>query len=112
MDFSERRGFYLSPTVNHQARLPLNDANTEYAAGYWTMGPEPAGGTGLTQSGLDADVFAGVDNAANRRYSLGNDLNAFGGRYFQPAPGPQLPTWAHWRGGGGRGGAGARRQAA
>ena len=38
-------------------------------------------------SKLELDVYAGLDNAANRRYSLGNDLNAFGGRYFQPAPG-------------------------
>ncbi|QIL77496.1 hypothetical protein [Hymenobacter sp. HDW8] len=33
------------------------------------------------------DIFAGLENATNRRYSLGNDLNAFGQRYFQPAPG-------------------------
>ena len=36
---------------------------------------------------LETNVYAGLDNATNRRYSLGNDLNAFGGRYFQPAPG-------------------------
>jgi iron complex outermembrane receptor protein len=50
LDFSERRGFYFSPNLGHQAH-------------------------------------AGLDNATDRRYSLGNDLNAFGGRYFQPAPG-------------------------
>jgi iron complex outermembrane receptor protein len=36
---------------------------------------------------LAVDLYAGVENAGDRRYSLGNDLNAFGGRYFQPAPG-------------------------
>lgn len=86
LDFSEPLGFYLNPTVNHQARLPLNDANTEYAPGYWTFGSR-AGWRRELLGALAVDVFGGVENATNRRYSLGNDLNAFGGRYFQPAPG-------------------------
>ncbi|UOG76360.1 TonB-dependent receptor [Hymenobacter tibetensis] len=89
-DFSERLGFYLSPTLNHQARLPLNDANTVEAAGYWTFAARggwrrTAAAVGLDR--LELDIFAGVENATDRRYSLGNDLNAFGNRYFQPAPG-------------------------
>jgi iron complex outermembrane receptor protein len=28
----------------------------------------------------------GADNLLNKTYSLGNDLNAFGGRFFNPAP--------------------------
>ncbi len=84
LDFTARRGFYLSPTVNHQSRLPLNDANTEYAAGYWTFGSR--GGWRGRLGPLRLDVFGGGENLTDRRYSLGNDLNAFGGRYFQPAP--------------------------
>ncbi|UPL50152.1 TonB-dependent receptor family protein [Hymenobacter sublimis] len=86
LDFSQQLGFYLNPTVNHQSRLPLNDANTEYAPGYWTFGSR-AGWRRELPKGLGLDVFGGVENVTNRRYSLGNDLNAFGGRYFQPAPG-------------------------
>ncbi|GAB3572546.1 TonB-dependent receptor [Hymenobacter daeguensis] len=85
LDFSERRGFYLSPSLSHQARIVLNDANTEEAAGYWVFGAR--GGWRRSFGHLDINVYAGIDNATNRRYSLGNDLNAFGGRYFQPAPG-------------------------
>ncbi|MDQ2794216.1 MAG: TonB-dependent receptor plug domain-containing protein, partial [Bacteroidota bacterium] len=86
LDFSERLGFYFSPSLSHQARVVLNDANTEEAAGYWVFGAR--GGWRRTLRGhLETNVYAGLDNAANRRYSLGNDLNAFGGRYFQPAPG-------------------------
>lgn len=86
LDFSERLGFYLSPTLSHQARVVLNDANTEEAAGYWVFGAR--GGWRRTLAGhLEANLYAGLDNALDRRYSLGNDLNAFGGRYFQPAPG-------------------------
>ena len=35
---------------------------------------------------IGLEVFGGVDNLTDEKYSLGNDLNAFGGRYFQPAP--------------------------
>jgi iron complex outermembrane receptor protein len=31
-------------------------------------------------------LFVGADNLLNEKYSLGNDINAFGGRYFNPAP--------------------------
>ncbi|MDQ3536981.1 MAG: TonB-dependent receptor, partial [Bacteroidota bacterium] len=30
--------------------------------------------------------YVGVDNLLNEEYSLGNDLNAFGGRFYQPSP--------------------------
>ncbi|GAB3638376.1 TonB-dependent receptor [Hymenobacter arcticus] len=84
LDFTQALGFYLSPTVSHQAVLPLNDANTDYAAGYWVFGSR-AGWRRTVLGRLQLDLYAGVDNATDRRYSLGNDLNAFGGRYFQPA---------------------------
>ncbi|MBC6988653.1 TonB-dependent receptor family protein [Hymenobacter sp. BT491] len=86
LDYSQQLGFYASPTLNHQARLPLNDANTAYAAGYWTFAAR-IGWRRTFINHLGTDVYAGVENATNRHYSLGNDLNAFGGRYFQPAPG-------------------------
>ena len=86
LDFSERNGFYISPSLSHQARVVLNDANTEEAAGYWVFGAR--GGWRRTLVGhLETNIYAGIDNAADRKYSLGNDLNAFGGRYFQTAPG-------------------------
>ena len=85
LDFSQALGFYVSPTLSHQATLPLDDANTDYAAGYWVFGSR-AGWRRTLAARLELDIYGGVDNAGNRRYSLGNDLNAFGGRYFQPAP--------------------------
>lgn len=86
LDFNEKSGFYLSPNLGHQARIFLNDGNTAAAVGYWVYGAR--GGWRRTLAGhLELNLFAGLDNALDRRYSLGNDLNAFGGRYFQPAPG-------------------------
>ena len=86
LDFTQGLGFYLSPTISHQASLPLNDANTDYAAGYWVLGGR-SGWRRTVFSKLEVDLYAGVENVTDRRYSLGNDLNAFGGRYFQPAMG-------------------------
>lgn len=86
LDATARAGFYAFPVVSHQARLPLNEANSAAAAGYWTLSVR-AGWRHDFSRNWSLDVFGSVDNAANARYSLGPDLNAFGGRYFQPAPG-------------------------
>ncbi|MGI4874126.1 MAG: TonB-dependent receptor family protein [Janthinobacterium lividum] len=98
LDFAQQLGFYLSPTVSHQASLPLNDANTEYAAGYWVFGAR-GGWRRTVFARLALEVYGGLDNVADRSYSLGNDLNAFGGRYFQPAPGRNFygGTTVGWR---------------
>ena len=32
-------------------------------------------------------LLAGADNLLDQKYSLGNDINAFGGRYYNVAPG-------------------------
>jgi iron complex outermembrane receptor protein len=97
-DAGTELGFYLSPTLSHQARLPLNDANTAYAPGYWTFAAR-GGWRKTVLTHLELDVFAGLENATDRHYSLGNDLNAFGGRYYQPAPGRNFygGTTVGWR---------------
>ncbi len=46
--------------------------------------------TGLSEfiadKGLIVDIYGGINNMFDEKYSLGNDLNAFGGRFFQPSP--------------------------
>ncbi len=32
-------------------------------------------------------IVAGIENVLNEKYSLGNDINGFGGRYYNAAPG-------------------------
>jgi iron complex outermembrane receptor protein len=32
------------------------------------------------------EVYFGADNLLNQKYSLGNDLNAVGNRYYNPSP--------------------------
>ena len=66
------------------ARIPLNDGNTVHANPYHVLGAKLSWST-VPANRLGFEVFAGADNITNTKYSLGNDLNAFGGRYFNAA---------------------------
>jgi iron complex outermembrane receptor protein len=85
LDLQTRLGLYLNATFNYTDRIPLNDANTFFAPGYRLLGGRLGFRKDIRRFSLD--VFAGVDNALDERYSLGNDLNAVGNRFFNAAPG-------------------------
>lgn len=83
IDATLGQGWYLRVTGTFTDRIPLNDANSAHAADYFLLGAR----AGYRSVGrLPVDFFAGIDNALNQRYSLGNDLNAAGGRYYNAAP--------------------------
>ncbi|MBC8110922.1 MAG: TonB-dependent receptor [Verrucomicrobia bacterium] len=65
--------------------MPLNDANAAFAPAYQLLG----GKIGYKKDfkHLKVNVFAGIDNALDQFYSLGNDLNAVGNRFYNPAAG-------------------------
>jgi iron complex outermembrane receptor protein len=86
VDVTLRTRWYLNATSNFTDRIPLNDQNSEYAPDYLILGAR-AGRRGVLNGVLQFDIFLGVDNALNQNYSLGNDLNAVGGRYYNAAPG-------------------------
>ena len=71
---------------NYTSRMPLNDANTDYATAYQIVQLKASRTTGLNRN-INLNFFAGVDNLLNEKYSLGPDLNAVGSRYYNPAPG-------------------------
>lgn len=77
--------FYANATVGYVDAIPLNDANTEYADEYVLVGGRVGIKTRIGKS-LPLEIFAGIDNALDQKYSLGNDLNAIGGRYYNAAP--------------------------
>lgn len=77
--------FYANVTVGYVDAIPLNDANTDYADEYTLVGGR-VGFKSRIGKNLPIEIFAGIDNALNEKYSLGNDLNAIGGRYFNAAP--------------------------
>ncbi|WP_343302780.1 TonB-dependent receptor [Chitinophaga niabensis] len=73
--------FSLFAQHNFTGSIPLDDANSVYAKSYHLV----QGKISWQRSRIT--LQGGVDNILNVRYSLGNDLNALGGRYFNPAPG-------------------------
>lgn len=78
-------GVQLDVLSNLTGRLPLDDANTVYADRYHLLQGKISW-TKSVAAGHKIVLFAGADNVLNQKYSLGNDINAFGGRYFNPAP--------------------------
>ncbi|WP_164849893.1 TonB-dependent receptor [Mucilaginibacter limnophilus] len=79
-----QRNLYLFVQHNFTGAIPLNDANTVYAAKYHLL--QARAGWQHTFGKTKLELFAGADNILNQKYSLGNDLNAIGNRYFNPAP--------------------------
>lgn len=78
-------GLYLNGSFNFTDEIPLNDANTVYADAYQLILLKAGYRTSISED-LDIEIFGGINNLLDEKYSLGNDLNAFGGRYYQPAP--------------------------
>ena len=68
------------------SNLPLDDANSVYAGSYHLLQANVSWKLPL-HTRYVLVVRAGADNLLNVQYSLGNDLNAVGSRYYNPAPG-------------------------
>ncbi|WP_343745800.1 TonB-dependent receptor [Chitinophaga sp.] len=80
------KAVYLYVAHNYTSTIPLNDANSAYARGYHLMQCKAAWQLPISGK-CKISVQAGADNLLNQSYSLGNDLNAVGERYYNPAPG-------------------------
>lgn len=78
-------GFNLNILHNWVSRMPLNDANTVFAEKYNLLQAKVGYNVAVAKR-LKMELFFGGDNLLNERYSLGNDINAFGNRFFNPAP--------------------------
>lgn len=83
---------YLFMQHNYTESIPLNDANTVYAPSYDLVRLKM--GWKFKWRKGETELFFGIDNLLDERYSLGNDLNAAGGRYYNPAPGRNFFTGA------------------
>lgn len=88
---------YLSLFIQHNytGRIPLNDANTSYANAYHLVSAR------LTWSAekklnLPVTFYLYADNLLNQKYSLGNDINAFGGRYYNAASPFNMQVGMRW----------------
>jgi len=86
LDIMTQPGFYSAITYFYSDPIALNDANTAYASSYNLLSGRIGWKNKITGRFI-LDLFAGVDNLFNAKYSLGNDINAFGGRYYNAAAG-------------------------
>jgi iron complex outermembrane recepter protein len=84
-DLQLKNGFYSNVTFYYASSIFLNDANTAKANEYnllgWRLGWKKA----FTKK-YKLNLYAGADNLLDEMYSLGNDINAAAGRYFNAAP--------------------------
>lgn len=87
-----------SMVVKHRytSRIPLNDANTVFSKAFHLVQLQLNWQQRFGYA-MRFRLFAGVNNLLNERYSLGNDINAFGKRYFNPAPERNIYAGLHWR---------------
>jgi len=76
--------FYVFGQYNYTAKMPLNDASTAYAPAY-NLVEAKAGWECLLNHKSRLAIYVGAGNILNQKYSLGNDLNAVGGRYYNAA---------------------------
>ncbi len=81
---ASKSGMYANLILNNTSSLSLNDAETETAKPYHLL--QAKLGWQTLKKNLQYHFFAGADNLLNEQYSLGNDINAFGKRYYNPAP--------------------------
>ena len=84
LDINTAAGIYLNANFNYTASIPLTDANDVYAKRYNLL--QLKLGYKKQFNKVVLEFYVGADNLLNETYSLGNDLNALGGRYFNPTP--------------------------
>ncbi len=83
MDISHKLGFFLNTSLYNCGKIYLDDSNTFSADPYSLLNTRVGW---IKQKGIfDLKIYAGADNLLNETYSLGNDTNAFGNRFFNPA---------------------------
>ena len=85
LDIASKTGCYLNITYNYTDRIALNDANAAYASSYDLFALRLGFRKDFNEK-IRAEFFAGADNLFDTKYSLGNDINAAAGRYYNAAP--------------------------
>ncbi len=81
--------FYFFLQHNYTSKIPLDDGNSAFANAYNLIQTKVGWNKNLSKK-TNLNIFAGIDNLLNQHYSLGNDLNAVGLRYYNAAP---LRNW-------------------
>jgi iron complex outermembrane receptor protein len=83
LQFRFPQSVYLFVEHNYTARIPLDDANANFASAYNILQAKMGWQHILRKTRLE--IYAGADNILNEKYSLGDDLNAVGNRFYNAA---------------------------
>lgn len=85
-DINTKIGLYANTNFFYSSRIALNDANAAYASDYSLLGIRLGYKNSLIKK-IQWELFTGAENIFNEKYSLGNDINAAAGRYYNLAAG-------------------------
>lgn len=83
-DLQTAVGIYSNITYTFTDKIPVNDANTFFAKAYNLLFVKIGWEKKISEK-INADFFTSLTKGFNKNYSLGNDLNAAGNRFYNPA---------------------------
>ncbi len=83
LEVTAKNGYYVHISYTYTSSLPLTDANDANANAYNLL--QAKCGWQARMKKISMDIYIGGDNLLNEHYSLGNDLNAAGKRFYNPA---------------------------
>lgn len=83
IEVESNKGWYGNFSLNAVSAIPLTDANDVYADSYQLIQIKLGYRNAIRNK--KTDIFIGIDNLLDQLYSLGNDINAAGKRYYNPA---------------------------
>ncbi|UAY52718.1 TonB-dependent receptor [Ferruginibacter albus] len=89
VDLEMKQGVYFNIVYYSYAKAPMNDANTAYSNAYSLLNAKLGYKKSIGRFGID--VFAGVNNALDTKYSslisLNADANGTPAAWYNPSPG-------------------------
>lgn len=85
MDITKK--IYWNIQFSYVGKMPLNDANTFFSDPYRLWQSKLGWRSGHARP---IEIFLLADNIGNEKYSLGFDINAFGNRFYNSAPGRNI----------------------
>jgi len=79
------QGWFVGVDYRRVSRIPVNDANSAYSPRYQVTDLR-AGLERLRLGSVSVAPFAAITNVFDAEYNASVTVNAFGNRYFEPAP--------------------------
>lgn len=86
MTYRSPIGWFVGLDHRRSSRMPVDDGNSAYSPRHHVTDLR-AGIDGVRLGAFEASPFAGVTNLFDAEYNASVTVNAFGGRYYEPAPG-------------------------